>query len=188
MTAQFSVGMPDQYHDGIRPTHALWLRENDQAIWTLIDVYGDIYGNPDRGTNDSEPWETEPIRWMGNRPEQILQNGFLILALHVFRNEVLIEETNQRLPALLEPGYVDLWKLDPAVLDDLHQLTMDTELPGKVVVTVLGGSSLEPQLPLLRALFDPTRGLHSDLLPYLGRIHGPIRSRTGWLAHRKLVF
>jgi hypothetical protein len=149
MTAQLSVGMPDQYHDGIRPTHALWLRENDQAAWTLIDVYSDIYGDPDPASDSSEPWATEPVRWIGNQPEQILQNGFLILALHVFRDEVLIEETKQRLPALLEPGYVDLWKLDPAALDDLHQLTMDTELPGKVVVTVLGGSSLEPQLPLL---------------------------------------
>jgi hypothetical protein len=29
MTAQIAVGMPNRYHDGIRPTHVLWLREND---------------------------------------------------------------------------------------------------------------------------------------------------------------
>ena len=149
MTAQLSVGTPDRYHDGIRPTHVLWLRENDQAIWTLIEVHSQIYGDPDRAVDEPEPWATQPIRWGGNQPEQILRNGFLILALHVLRDEALIEQTMHSVPALLEVGRVDLSKVDPAALNALHELSMTADLPGKVVVSVMGGSTLEGQLPLL---------------------------------------
>jgi hypothetical protein len=147
MTAQIAVGMPDRYHDGIRPTHLLWLRENDIPSWTLIEVNEAIYesGQP----QEKAPWATEPIRWVGSWPDQILKDGILLIVAHVLRHEEVLEGVEDEARELLASDRVELWKLDPATLDTLHRDCQDFDLPGKLVVTVLGGSSLEQQLPLL---------------------------------------
>ena len=44
MTAQIAVGHPDMYHGGIRPTHVVWLSENDRPGWILEETWRDLYG------------------------------------------------------------------------------------------------------------------------------------------------
>ena len=72
-----------------------------------------------------------------------------MLALHVFRTEEVIEEAEEIAPQLLKAESVEHYKTDPEALLELHEICMGTNLPGKLVVTVLGGSTLEGQLPVL---------------------------------------
>ena len=69
--------------------------------------------------------------------------------MHVLRDELVLEMAQSRLPSLLEDEWLDLTKLDQDMLDELRQQCSQTELNFKLVVTVLGGSSLEEQLPVL---------------------------------------
>ena len=60
MTAQIAVGMPDRYHGGIRPTHLIWLRENDIPALTLIEVDEAIYEHVE--PPEKAPWAMQPMR------------------------------------------------------------------------------------------------------------------------------
>lgn len=151
MTAQIAVGQPDRYHGGIRPTHVLWLSENDRPGWILEETWRELYGEPSGALKDQEspPWTQQSIRWVPSAPEHILEDGILLIAVHVLCDEAVRELARKQAPDLLESTWMDLSKLSGDMLAQLREQCLSIELDYKLVVTVLGGSSLEEQLPVL---------------------------------------
>jgi hypothetical protein len=96
-----------------------------------------------------EPWTQEEISWVPAGPEHILEDGLLLIAVHVLRDGDLLELTRAKLPELVRDSSVELEKLPADLLGELRERSRHINMGQKVVVTVLGGSSLEGQLPLL---------------------------------------
>lgn len=142
MTALLAIGTPHPNHDGILPTHVAWLSENGRPGWLLTRA-GRRWVHPDQA------WSEEEITWVPAGPEHILEDGLLLIGVRVLRDEALLDEVATLLPALLEDNFVELEKMPPASLEDLRERSRHIDMGHKVVVTVLGGSSLEGQLPLL---------------------------------------
>jgi hypothetical protein len=142
MTAQLAVGTPHPHHDGIIPTHVAWLSENGRAGWLLEPTARGLWGT-------DESWTQEEISWVPGGPEHILEDGLLLIAVHVLRDESLLELARKNLPELLDDSAVELEKMPVEILVELRERCQHVDMGQKAVVTVLGGSSLEGQLPLL---------------------------------------
>jgi len=151
MTAQLVVGHSDMYHGGIYPTHIVWLSENSRPAWVLEAAMRDSSGAPgaDPKDQDQPTWTQERVTWVPSAPEHILEDGLLLIALHVLRDESVLELAKSRLPALFEGEWLDLTKLEADALSELREQCSRSELAYKLIVTVLGGSALEEQLPIL---------------------------------------
>ena len=152
MTAQIVAGTPHMYHGGIRPIHIAWLSENDHPAWILEEVGQDIYGNDTGEEQESPPPSEDLVVWIPSAPEHILEDGILLLAVHALRDKRMLDAItlgNPELHCLTESGFLDLQKLPSADLADLRETCSRTELGFKLVLSVLGGSSLESQLPVL---------------------------------------
>jgi hypothetical protein len=162
MTAQLAVGTPDRYHGGIRPTHVAWLSENDRPGWGLEHVWRDIYGDPfgQERAEDEEPlpWTETTTVWLPSAPENILQDGLLLIACHVLWGEEGCRELVEKLgvPELLDFYRLELEKMPPEPLADLRRRAREIDLDYTLVVTVLRGSSVLSQLPVLE---DHSMGL-----------------------------
>ena len=79
MTAQFLVGTPHQNHDGIQPTHYLFLSENSRPAWVLVpqNIFRD-----DRIQNK--------VTWIPT-VENMLEDAFLMIAIHIQKDREIIE-------------------------------------------------------------------------------------------------
>lgn len=151
-TAQILIGHSDMYHGGIYPTHVMYLAENSRPVWLLEPVGRGLAGTASDQPDDEEvpAWTTEAVAWVPSGPEHILEDGLLLLALHVLRDENLLELAESRLPELLKVGRrIDLTKMPKSGLDELRQRCTQIDLHYKLAVTVLEGSSIHGQLPVL---------------------------------------
>lgn len=79
LTAQVLIGTPHTFHDGISPTYAMYLSENDRPAWVLLRH------------DPLEPETTERIATWIPTVEDMLEDGLLMLAAHV-ANSVGVRE------------------------------------------------------------------------------------------------
>ncbi len=159
-TAHIALGSPNE--SGIIPSHEAWLWENSRPAWFLEPTQGRLTGGkPDR---TDRPGSLEPIRWIPEGPDHILEDGLLLLAMHALGDKDVLDLADELLPELadtdtsgLKPG-ADLFR-------DLHVMSLDNPTAGqsllalrelsttipwaKLVVTVLGDCSLRTQLQTL---------------------------------------
>ena len=156
-TAQVALGWPTE--DGIVPSHEAWLWENHRPAWVLEPTQSQLTGgSPDRS---DRPGSLQSIHWI---PEQLLEDGLLLLAMHGLGDKKLLNLAVEVLPELadtdssgLKPGeaiFRDLQTIAVGNRDGAKALSRLRELSrtipwGKLVVTVLGRSSLGPQLRVL---------------------------------------
>ena len=145
MTAQLAVGSAHPNHGGIIPTQVAWLSENGRAAWTLSPtVRGQWSGD--------ESWVEHDIIWIPAAPDHILEDGLLLIAVHVLRHETLRQLAHAQLPDLIDGSLVDLGGIADDGLAELRECARHIEMGQKLVVTVLDGSSLASQLPALEGI------------------------------------
>ena len=155
MTAQILVGHTDPYHGGIYPTHMLWLSENSRPAWLLEPTGRAVWGVPVNELEESPAWTKERTTWVPSGPDHILEDGILLIAVHVLRDEAVLELVGERCPVLTELRVpfqdmpVDLTRLPHDVLAELRHRCAQIDLEYKLVLTVLSESSVEAQLPVL---------------------------------------
>jgi hypothetical protein len=152
ITAQIIVGMPHGEHGGIGPEYVVWLSEDGDPAWVLQPVPPDHWGGPpylSRNVGDSTVW-------MPSAPGHILEDGILLIAVHALRDETVLDLVEERLPELAEArapfqdSPVDLTAMPPDVLAELRRQSMEPTWEDlKLAVTVLSGSALHEQLPIL---------------------------------------
>jgi hypothetical protein len=140
MTAHVAIGSEDLYHGGLGPSHAMWLWENGRPAWILQPV--------DAAAPGQQRQETTLIP---SRPEHVLADGLLFVALVAARQEPLGEWVDELgLRHLFDEDFIDLAQFkDQSLLDDLRPELQADGLYPKLVISVFGGSSLESQLPVL---------------------------------------
>lgn len=157
VTAQRLVGRPHIYHGGIYPTHSLWFSENFRPSWVLEPGVRALQAGSAKQPEDPDPptWALKPTVWVPSAPAFDLEDAILLLAVHVLRDEAVLEIVDQRLPILRESRVpfeeepVELEALPEADLAELRRLCRQSDLSYKLVATILADSSLNAQLAVL---------------------------------------
>ena len=137
LTAQILVGCPHPNHDGINPTHFLFLSENDRPAWVLVNqnVFRD-------GGRDCR------ITWIPTK-EDMLEDAMLMIAIHVLKNRETIEQAKV-FNNDIEKDFVQLYTdLDEAQRKQLYQKCREVSDFPKVIISVFLGSTIDECLPVL---------------------------------------
>ncbi|MEX0992205.1 MAG: hypothetical protein WD004_08065 [Actinomycetota bacterium] len=114
--------------DHFTPTHLLSLSEGDRASWIMTTI----------GLEGS----TDSVKWVPHSPESIIDDVVLMMALHAFEDEQLVEVASRAIPGIDGPR-VDLnADASPAELEPLYELCRGLAWRAALVVTVLARSSL----------------------------------------------
>ena len=138
LTAQMLIGSPHPNHDGINPTHFLFLSENSRPAWLLVEqnVF-EPSGAQERG-----------ITWIPT-VEGALEDGLLMIALHVLRSPELVEQARGHNANILSPRVELPSELSQEQREQLIQQCRSIPDFPKIVVSVFRGSLLTMQLPVL---------------------------------------
>ncbi|WP_172452585.1 hypothetical protein [Chromatium okenii] len=140
-TAYLLVGHGHPNDDGIIPIAELALSENSRPAWTLRPRH-EAFQQP------NSPIPKQRI-WIPSHAEHILEDGLLMLALYVWRDNKLRHLARELFD--LQEHHLNLSALDAKRIADLRQLARAEELPGKLALFVLRDSSLLNQLEKLEA-------------------------------------
>jgi hypothetical protein len=135
ITAQILVGSGHPNHDGIEPTHRLYLSENSRPAWILIpDSYAGPAGNK--------------VTWIPTL-ENLLEDALLMIAIHVIQHSEIVELASTFINSK-ENNWVVMYE---DVSSEHRQVLYQRcrELPNiyKLVVSVFRGSTLQEHLPIL---------------------------------------
>lgn len=125
-TASIVAGSSHPNDGGIHPRTIAWLSENDRPAWVL-----------ERKSDDQRTWIPTV--------EDMLEDGLLLVLAHGLK----LPELRAELPSSLNETYAELYDVDEAVRKQLYEACRKLPNCTKVVVTVLSGSTILRQLPVL---------------------------------------
>jgi hypothetical protein len=141
LTAHVLIGGAHPNHDGILPTHALFLSENSRPalVLTPLDVWGDRQSRPD---------EPPPRRvvWIPH-PEHIVDDLILQVAVHVVRESGVIAQAESIVDDIVSADHLELGDLTEADRKTLFTACRAVESFPKLVVMILSGSTLARNAP-----------------------------------------
>lgn len=143
MTAQILVGSAHPYHDGIDPTHYLFLSENSRPAWVLTsqNVFSDHF--------DRHPLISSPIIWIPS-VENMLEDALLMIAYYITQNPEI---------RTMVRSYTDMRQAQRRQLYDMftheqrHQLyrqCRQIENYPKLIVSVFHYSTIRTQISVLK--------------------------------------
>jgi len=138
-TAYLLVGHGHPNDDGIIPIAELALSENSRPAWTLRPRR-EAFQQP------SPPIPTQRI-WIPSHSEHILEDGLLMLALYVWRDNKLRRLARELFD--LKEHHLNLSVLDAERISALRELARAEEWFGKIALFVLKESYLLNQLEKL---------------------------------------
>jgi len=138
LTAQILVGHPHPNHDGINPTHYVFLSENDRPAWVLVRQ--NIFEERGRGIGK--------ITWIPT-VENMLEDALLMIAIHVCKNHE-VTELAKGFCAKIESERIEVYSdLEEPHRKQLYQRCREISGFPKIIVSVFKGSTIERQLPVL---------------------------------------
>ena len=138
VTAQILVGTSHQHHDGIQPTHFLYLTENSKPAWILYPT--DVFSERLK--------EIKRIIWIPS-VENMLEDGLLLIAIHALKHEEICNLADKYFKNKTDDRaflYEDIKEEDRF---ELYEKCRGINIRYKVVITVLAGSTIMRQLPVL---------------------------------------
>ncbi|MCT8136970.1 hypothetical protein H1D32_03990 [Anaerobacillus sp. CMMVII] len=135
-TAQLLVGSAHPYEGGIYGiTHTLQLSENGRPAWIL------------NSTNDAKKAK---IMWIPTL-EHMLEDALLMIGLYVWKDEALCK-MKERYFTNQQKNYIQLYDdIDPKYLEEMRARCRDISSTSKIMISVFEGSTIETQLPVIRA-------------------------------------
>lgn len=136
-TAQIIVGTGHPNHDGIAPSHYLYLAESSRPAWVLV---------PDN-SGGSQTVETK-VTWIPTL-ENTLEDALLMIAIHVVKDEGIIRAAQEYFSSKENNWVVVYEDVSPEQRKQLYQMCRELENTFKLVLTVLRGSMLADQLKVL---------------------------------------
>lgn len=137
VTAQMLVGTAHPNHGGINPTHALYLAENSRPVWTLVGT------NLRRGGRG----RMREFIWIPTT-ENMLEDGLVMVGVHVLKDPQIVQLAERF--GLLEKSTVEVYRdLGVDTRELLYEASRQVQARYKVILTVLDGSSIAKQLPVL---------------------------------------
>jgi hypothetical protein len=142
ITAQILIGVPDQYHDGINPTHYLFLSENDRPAWLLREE--NIFSL-------EKKIDRKTIVWIPTL-ENMLEDALLMISIYILKDETILKKVrtifNNKIPYRVE-AYADFKKGELAKLYDKNKNILEKYGNVKIVITILKGSHIYNRLKAL---------------------------------------
>lgn len=134
-TAQILVGSGHPNHDGIEPSHRLYLSENSRLSWILLPETLAAPGG-------------SKVTWIPT-VENTLEDALLMIGIHVVRDPEIVELASQFI-ASKENNWVVMYEdVEQVHREMLYQRCRALENTFKLVITVLRGSAIDEQLKVL---------------------------------------
>jgi len=131
LTAQILVGSPHPNHDGIDPTHHLFLSENDHPTWVLVGK--SIFHESEYGYCKTT--------WIPT-VENMLEDALLMIAVHVCNNPTIIEHL-KLFKADIQTNRIEMYSdLEDSQRKQLYEKCMAIKDFPKLIVSVYKGSVL----------------------------------------------
>lgn len=139
LTAQILIGWPHPNHDGINPTHYLFLSENDRPAWVLVDQ------NIAKEERSSLP----EITWIPT-VENMLQDALLMIGIHIVKSRE-ITEMARGFFSKIEFERVEFYSdLNESQRNRLYRECRKIADFPKIIISVFRGSTIEKQLAVLK--------------------------------------
>lgn len=137
-TAQILIGDAHRFHDGIQPTHSMYLSENDRPAWILLRH------------DPLDPESTERIATWIPSVDHMLEDALVMIAAHVIRAEGVFDAIGRS--NIDTQGPVSLLEGAPTgALEAGRSATRATNFEGlKLVITVLEESTIRKQVGALK--------------------------------------
>ena len=149
-TAQILVGSGNE---GIRPSHYLFLSENDRAGWVLVPQnVQEIDGQATR------------IVWVGAGPDRLLEDAFLMIAIHVQHNVEVTQLAMHLCSEIVTKDRVELQNLTDSQLEQLYARCRCVVDYPKLIISVFRNSYIDQQLKIIELYkmnVDVTRTTYS---------------------------
>ena len=138
LTAQILIGSPHPNDDGIIPSHYLLFSENSAPSWELVEA------NINQVNNEKLP----KIVWIPTA-ENMLEDGLLMAAIHVLKNQEILEMAKDY-TIKIESERLEIYSdLDEEQRNKLYKKCREfSEFP-KLIISVFRSSSIERQLAIL---------------------------------------
>jgi hypothetical protein len=139
-TSQILIGKKHSYDSGIiNITHILYLSENSRPVWVL---------SPTDEFKEKEESQQKVI-WIPTL-ENMLEDALVMIGLYVVKDKELIRLANQSFKQP-DKDFIELYDdIQSEDLQKLYHQARRIEGSHKIVVSVFQGSSIFPQLPVLR--------------------------------------
>lgn len=138
LTAQILVGRPHHNHDGLNPTHYVFLSENDRPAWVLVPE--NIFG--DRRKDEGK------VTWIPT-VENMLEDALLMVVIHVCKHREVMKLAKSFCPKI-ESDRIELYSdLDEIQRNELYQKCRQVSDFPKIIISVFKGSTIEKQLGVL---------------------------------------
>ncbi|MEW6110475.1 MAG: hypothetical protein AB1632_15120 [Nitrospirota bacterium] len=138
LTAQILIGSPHPNHDGINPTHYLFLSENDRPAWVLVDQ--NIFQNERSGFTK--------VTWIPT-VENMLEDALLMVVINILKNREIIEMA-KGVFGKIESERVELYSnFNESQLNTLYRKCREISDFPKMIISVFRGSTIEKQLAVL---------------------------------------
>lgn len=135
ITAQILVGSGHPYHDGIEPSHRLYLSENSRPSWILLPENWSGAGG-------------SKVTWIPT-VENSLEDALLMIGIHVVKDPELVALAGQFIRSKENNWVVIHEDVNPENLSLLYRRCRAIENTFKLVITVMRGSLIETQLKIL---------------------------------------
>jgi hypothetical protein len=139
ITAQIIVGRSHLYHDGIIPSHFLFLSENDRPAWILFGP--NIF---------EEPYNSrKKIVWIPST-ENMLEDALIMIAIHVLKNKT-VKKNAEKFCSSISGSPLEIYSaFEKSQLYELYENCRSIKNWPKIVVSVFHGSTIENQLDVLK--------------------------------------
>lgn len=139
LTAQMLIGSPHPQHDGILPTHYLFLSENNRPV--LVLVQQNIFQS-----KEEKPYS---ITWIPTK-ENMLEDALLMIAVNVLRDKEILEIVESE-GIKIDSNRFDLNDdINELQRNQLYQKCRSVENFPKVILSFFEGSSLKGRLGVLK--------------------------------------
>lgn len=136
ITAQILIGKGHPYHDGIEPSHRLYLSEHSRPSWILVP---ENWGGGSGGSK---------VTWVPT-VENSLEDALLMIGIHVIKDPELVALAGQYIRSKENNWVVVYEDADPENLVHLYRRCRELENTFKLVITVMRGSLIEAKLKVL---------------------------------------
>ena len=136
--AQILVGSPHPNHDGIGPSHFLFLSVNSRPAWILV--------NENLFEDSPRPFERKV--WIPT-VEHILEDAFLMIAYYICKDKNFIEQAIAYNPKI-KRGRIELYSdYNGDQRAHLYELCREIQVFPKLIISVFKGSAMQEQLLIL---------------------------------------
>jgi hypothetical protein len=138
MTAQIIIGSGHPNHDGIGPSHYLYLSENSRPAWLLVEQNNFL----------SSKKRDAKIVWIPT-VEAMLEDALLMIAVHVLKDQGIVELIKSFNKAALSDRLEMYESLEETERKMLYEKCRAITSFPKLILSVFTGSTLMSQLQVI---------------------------------------